>query len=35
MHRIDTVSVQDSPMEIFMYAPDTPGPHPLVSGLIL
>jgi len=32
MHRIDTVSVQDSPMEIFMYAPDTPGPHP---GIVL
>jgi len=32
MHRIDTVSVKDSPMEIFMYAPDTPGLHP---GIVL
>lgn len=32
MHRIDTVTVKDSPMEIFMYGPDGPGPHP---GIVL
>ena len=26
-HRIDAISVNDSPMEIFMYKPDGPGPH--------
>ena len=31
-HRIDVISVNDSPMEIFMYKPDGPGPHP---GIIL
>ena len=30
-HRIDTVTVNGSPMEIFMYFPEGPGPHP---GLI-
>jgi carboxymethylenebutenolidase len=32
MHRIDTVTVNDSSMEIFMYTPDTDGPHP---GIVL
>ncbi len=32
MHRVDTVTVQDSPMEIFMYEPKGDGPHP---GIIL
>ncbi len=32
MHRIDTVTVQDSPMEIFMYEPEGEGPHP---GIVL
>ena len=31
-HRIDVISVNDSPMEIFMYKPDGPGPNP---GIIL
>lgn len=31
-HRIDTVTVDDSPMEIFMYLPDGNGPHP---GIVL
>ena len=32
MHRIETVTVQDSPMEIFMFEPEGPGPHP---GIVL
>lgn len=28
MHRIDTLTVNNSPMEVFMYAPDGNGPHP-------
>lgn len=32
MYRIDTVTVQDSPMEIFMYQPEGTGPHP---GIVL
>lgn len=32
MHRIDTVTVNDSPMEIFLFEPEGPGPHP---GLVL
>jgi len=28
MHRVDTLTVNDSPMEVFMYAPDGDGPHP-------
>lgn len=32
MHRIDTVTVQDSRMEIFMYEPEGEGPHP---GIVL
>ena len=31
-HRIDTVTVKDSPMEIFMYTPTSDGPHP---GIVL
>ncbi|MEC7657882.1 MAG: dienelactone hydrolase family protein, partial [Pseudomonadota bacterium] len=31
-HRIDTVTVNDDPMEIFMYLPDGDGPHP---GIVL
>ena len=31
-HRIDTVTVSDSPMEIFMYRPEGDGPHP---GIVL
>ena len=31
-HRIDTVTVKDSPMEIFMYTPTGDGPHP---GIVL
>ena len=27
-HRIDTVTVNDDPMEVFMYLPDGDGPHP-------
>ena len=32
MHRIETVTVQDSPMEVFMFEPEGEGPHP---GLVL
>lgn len=32
MHRIETVTVNDSPMEIFLFEPEGPGPHP---GLVL
>ena len=32
MHRIETVVVRDSPMEIFLFEPEGTGPHP---GLIL
>jgi len=32
MHRIDTVTVKDSPMEIFMFEPKGDGPHP---GIVL
>jgi carboxymethylenebutenolidase len=32
MHRIETVTVQDSPMEIFVYEPEGAGPHP---GIVL
>jgi carboxymethylenebutenolidase len=32
MHRIDTIDVNGSPMEVFMYAPDGPGPFP---GIVL
>jgi carboxymethylenebutenolidase len=32
VHRIETVTVQDSPMEIFMFEPEGPGPHP---GIVL
>lgn len=28
MHSIETVTVKDSPMEVFMYAPEGDGPHP-------
>ena len=31
-HRIDTVTVNDDPMEVFMYLPDEDGPHP---GIVL
>ncbi len=31
-HRIETVQVGGSPMEVFLFAPDSPGPHP---GLVL
>jgi len=31
-HRIETVQVGNSPMEVFLFAPDGPGPHP---GLVL
>ncbi|MBT3765485.1 MAG: dienelactone hydrolase family protein [Rhodospirillaceae bacterium] len=31
-HRVDTVNVNDSPMEVFMYEPDGDGPHP---GIVL
>ena len=31
-HRIDTISVNDNPMEVFMYLPDGEGPHP---GIVL
>jgi carboxymethylenebutenolidase len=31
-HRIDIVTVNDSPMEIFMYTPEGDGPHP---GIVL
>jgi len=31
-HRIDTIMVQDSPMEVFVWSPEGPGPHP---GLVL
>ena len=31
-HRIDTVTVNDDPMEVFMYSPDGDGPHP---GIVL
>ena len=31
-HRIDTVTVNDDPMEVFMYLPDGDGPHP---GIVL
>jgi carboxymethylenebutenolidase len=27
-HRVDTVTVNDSPMEVFMYIPDGDGPYP-------
>lgn len=30
--RIDTITVNDSPMEVFMYTPDGDGPHP---GIVL
>lgn len=32
MHRIHTVTVQDSPMEIFLFEPEGTGPHP---GIVL
>ena len=32
LHFIETVSVQDSPMEVFMFKPEGEGPHP---GLVL
>ena len=28
MHRIETVTVKDSPMEVFIYTPEGDGPHP-------
>ena len=31
-HRIDTVTVNDDPMEVFMYLPDGDGPNP---GIVL
>ena len=31
-HRIDTVTVNHDPMEVFMYLPDGDGPHP---GIVL
>lgn len=30
MHRVDEVSVEENPMEIFMFNPDGPGPHPAI-----
>ena len=32
MHRIETVTVQDSPMEVFLFEPEGEGPHP---GIVL
>ena len=32
MHHIDIVSIEDSPMEIFMFQPEGKGPHP---GIVL
>ena len=32
MHRIETVEVQGSPMEVFIFEPKGEGPHP---GIIL
>ena len=32
MHRIHSVTVQDSPMEIFVFEPEGNGPHP---GIVL
>ena len=32
MHNIQTITVNDSEMEVFFFLPDGPGPHP---GIIL
>ena len=32
MHRIETVTVQDGPMEVFIFEPEGAGPHP---GIVL
>ena len=30
MHRVETVTVEDSPMEVFLFEPDGDGPHPAI-----